>query len=413
MIAFACKQHSHGEGTHTHDKDGEPSHAGHAHGEGDNAHQGHAHGEGENAHHGHAHGEGEHAHHGHAHGEGEHGHEAKGSAIMKNLLYPKEKHIKNLKQLTFGGDNAEAYWSFDNQKLVFQAKNKAWGAECDQIYLMDPYAAVKKDEVAPLLSTGKGRTTCSYFMPGNKSVLYASTHLGDEACPVEPPRGEKYVWPIYSDFDIFVADLNGKIIAQLTDEKGYDAEATVNPQGDKIVYTSTRSGDLELWTMDIDGSNKKQVTNGLGYDGGAFFSPDGKKLIFRASRPQTEADKKEYTDLLAKGLVQPTEMELFVCNVDGSDLKQITKLGNANWAPFFHPSGEKIIFASNHNSKRGFPFNLFMINVDGTGLEQITYDNTFDSFPMFSPDGKKLAFSSNRNNGGTRETNLFIADWVE
>jgi len=332
---------------------------------------------------------------------------------MKDLRYPKEKHIKNLKQLTFGGDNAEAYWSFDNKQLVFQAKNKAWGADCDQIYLMDPYVPVKKDKVAPLLSTGKGRTTCSYFMPGNTSVLYASTHLGNEACPEEPPRGDKYVWPIYPDFDIFVADLNGKIIAQLTDEEGYDAEATVNPQGDLIVYTSTRSGDLELWTMNIDGSNKKQVTHGLGYDGGAFFSPDGKKLIFRASRPQTEAAKKEYTDLLAKGLVQPTEMELYVCNVDGSDLKQITKLGNANWAPFFHPSGEKVIFASNHNSKRGFPFNLFMINVDGSGLEQITFDTTFDSFPMFSPDGKKLAFSSNRNNGGTRETNLFIADWVE
>jgi len=369
--------------------------------------------------------QGEHTHadgkaHNHAHGEGGHDHSSHShatndasNAIQDDLTYPKEKHIKNLKQLTFGGDNAEAYWSFDNQQLVFQAKNKAWGAECDQIYLMDPYAKVDKSKVAPLLSTGKGRTTCSYFMPGNKSVLYASTHLGNEACPEEPPRGDKYVWPIYPDFDIFVADLNGKIIAQLTDEPGYDAEATVSPKGDLIVYTSTRSGDLELWTMHIDGSNKKQVTSGLGYDGGAFFSPDGKKLIFRASRPETEADKKEYTDLLANGLVQPTKMELYVCNVDGSDLKKITELGNANWAPFFHPSGEKIIFASNHNSKRGFPFNLFMINIDGTGLEQITFDTTFDSFPMFSPDGKKLAFSSNRNNGGTRETNLFIADWVE
>ena len=179
------------------------------------------------------------------------------------------------------------------------------------------------------------------------------------------------------------------------------------------MYTSTQSGDLELWTMKLDGSDKKQVTSGLGYDGGAFFSPDGTKLIFRASRPQTEEEIKEYKELLSQGLVQPTNMELYVCNVDGSDLKQITNLGNANWAPFFHPSGEKIIFSSNHKSKRGFPFNLFMINIDGTGLEQITFDKTFDSFPMFSFDGTKIAFSSNRNNGGTRETNLFIADWVD
>jgi Tol biopolymer transport system component len=165
--------------------------------------------------------------------------------------------------------------------------------------------------------------------------------------------------------------------------------------------------------MNIDGSNVKQVTTGLGYDGGAFFSPDGTKLIFRSSRPKTDADIKEYKDLLAEGLVKPTDMELYVCDVDGSNLKKITDLGNANWAPFFHPSGEKVIFASNHNSKQGFPFNLFMINVDGTGLEQITYDNTFDSFPMFSFDGKKLVFASNRNNGGTRDTNLFLADWVE
>jgi len=199
----------------------------------------------------------------------------------------------------------------------------------------------------------------------------------------------------------------------LTDEPGYDAEATLNPAGDLIVFTSIRSGDLELYTMNIDGSNVKQVTSGLGYDGGAFFSPDGTKLIFRASRPKTEDDIKEYKDLLSQGLVKPTEMELYVCNIDGSDLKQITKLGKANWAPFFHPSGEKIIFASNHKSERGFPFNLYMINIDGTGLEQITFDSQFDSFPMFSYDGKKLVFSSNRNNGGTRDTNLFLAEWVE
>lgn len=331
------------------------------------------------------------------------------------LHYPAEKHLKNIKQLTFGGDNAEAYFSTDGKKLVFQSNNKAWGNECDQIYFLDWNKRNLQTTKPPLLSTGKGRTTCAYFMPGNKSVLYASTHLANDSCPAVPGKRQdgKYVWPIYDSYDIFVSDLNGKILHQLTNTPGYDAEATVSPVGDKIVFTSQRSGDLELYVMDIDGKNVKQITNTLGYDGGAFFSADGKKIVFRASRPDTDEKILEYKLLLAQGLVQPTEMELFVCNADGSDLRQVTGLGNANWAPFFHPSGKKIIFSSNHKSKRGMPFNLFMINLDGTGLEQITFDGFFDSFPMFSPDGKKLVFSSNRNNGGTRDTNLFIADWAE
>ncbi len=344
-------------------------------------------------------------HHAHA--------EKKPNKELVGLKYAEEKHLKNVRQLTFGGDNAEAYFSTDDKQLVFQSNNEAWGVSCDQIYVYDLDKPLEEGMKAPLVSTGNGRTTCSFFMPGNKSLLYASTHKGDKACPHEPPRGEKYVWPIYDDFDIFVSDLEGNIIQQLTDAPGYDAEATVSPDGKMIVFTSIRSGDLELYTMDIDGKNIKQVTSGLGYDGGAFFSPDSKKLIFRSSRPKTAEEQKEYKDLLAKGLVQPTKMELYVCNVDGTELTKITDLGNANWAPYFHPSGEKVIFSSNHASKRGFPFNLFMINVDGSGLEQITFDDTFDSFPMFSYDGKQLVFASNRNNGGTRETNLFIADWVE
>jgi TolB protein len=325
---------------------------------------------------------------------------------------PTETHLANIRQLTFGGDNAEAYWSFDNKSLVFQTKYDKWGAECDQIYTMSIDQDLSDGTIPQRISNGLGRTTCSYFMPGDSTIIYASTHLGDSACPVEPPRGDKYVWPIYNTFDIFVADLKGNQLKQLTFREGYDAEATVSPKGDLIVFTSDRSGDLELYTMKIDGSDIKQVTTELGYDGGAFFSPDGTKLIFRASRPRTELEKKEYKDLLAKGLVQPTAMELFVCNVDGTDMKQITNLGGANWAPFFHPSGEKVIFSSNHKTA-SFPFNLFMINLDGSGLEQITYDKAFDSFPMFSPDGKRIVFSSNRDNGGTRETNMFVADWVE
>lgn len=324
-----------------------------------------------------------------------------------------ESHLRNLKQLTFGGDNAEAYWSFDNTRLTFQSNYKKWGVQCDQIFMLDTRKQPDTTKRAPMISTGKGRTTCSYYMPDGKHILYASTHLGAEMCPPDPPQSNRYLWAIYSDFDIFIADEKGKIVRQLTSEPGYDAEATVSPTGDKIVFTSTRNGDLDLYTMDLDGKNVKQVTFGLGYDGGAFFSPDGKKLVFRASRPQTEEEIADYKDLLAKGLVAPTNMEIYTCNIDGSDLQQITHLGKANWAPFFHPSGNKIIFSSNHHSARGYDFQLYMISLDGNVLERITNESLFNAFPMFSPDGKKLVFSSNRNNGGTRDTNLFIADWVD
>ena len=334
--------------------------------------------------------------------------------IVNIIHYPQEKHLKNIKQITFGGDNAEAYWSWDNTKLTFQTNTKVWGLECDQIFMMHIDDDLSKGKIPQMISTGDGRTTCSYFLPGDSTIVYSSTHLADKACPPVPKKedyGNKYIWPVYKDFDIFVADTLGNQLKQLTFEPGYDAEPTVSPKGDKIVFTSTRTGDLELFTMNIDGSDVKQVTFELGYDGGAFFSPDGTKLIFRSSRPKTEEEIKEYKYLLAVGLVQPTNMELYTCNVDGSNLTKITDLGSANWAPFFHPSGKKVIFSSNHKTKSSF--NLFMINVDGTGLEQITWDTVFDAFPMFSPDGKKIVFSSNRNNNGTHDTNLFIADWVE
>lgn len=334
--------------------------------------------------------------------------------IASAALAQNEKHFKNLQMLTHGGDNAEAYFSFDGKHASFQSNNKAWGLKCDQIFNLDIEKAAKDSTYKPpMLSTSKGRTTCSYFLKDGKHVLYASTHKAGDECPAAPEIKGKYLWAVYKSFDIYVCDLKGNITATLTNTDGYDAEATVSPKGDKIVFTSDRSGDLELWTMDIDGKNQKQITSGLGYDGGAFFSPDGKKIVFRASRPTTDEEVKEYKDLLSQGLVAPTTMEIYTCNVDGSDLKQVTHLGKANWAPFYHPSGKKIIFSSNHHSKKGYDFQLFMINEDGSGLEQITNQSMFNAFPMFSPNGKKLIFSSNRNNGGTRDTNLFIADWVD
>ena len=332
---------------------------------------------------------------------------------VDTLRYDKEVHLKNVQQLTWGGNNAEAYWSFDGNSLVFQSDYAEWGVECDQIFTLD-IANVVPNERPPMISTGLGRTTCSYFLPGDSLIVYGSTHLSDSLCPPTPGRSTgKYVWPIYEGYDIFVANLEGEIVNQLTTDAGYDAEATVSPNGDRIIFTSTRSGDLELYTMNLDGSDVVQLTDELGYDGGAFFSPDGSKIVWRASRPKTDEAIAEYKALLSQGLVQPTEMELYVANADGSDARKITDLGNANWAPFFTPDGNKILFSSNHASERGFPFNLFMINLDGSGLEQVTFDDTFDSFPMFSPDGKYLVWASNRNNGGTRDTNLFVAEWVD
>jgi len=338
----------------------------------------------------------------------------KTDSAANSLIYPEEKHFKSIRQVTFGGDNAEAYWSFDDEQLVFQSNNKNWGVGCDQMFLMNANETFSDSIAPPMVSTGKGRTTCAYFLPDNKHIIYASTHLKQNECPETPLRKNgKYIWPIYDSYDIFVADLEGNIVKQLTNEIGYDAEPTVSPKGDKIVFTSTRSGDLELYTMNLDGTDVVQITDELGYDGGAFFSPDGTKIIFRSSRPKTETEIKEYKELLAEGLVEPTEMELYICNADGSDLRQLTDLGNANWSPFFHPSGEKILFSSNFEAERGFPFNLYLIDLDGKNLERVTHGETFDAFPVFSNDGKYLAFSSNRNNGGGRDTNLFIAEWVD
>ena len=355
----------------------------------------------------------DHSHdHDHDHG---HSHTNDNTTGKTTVHYEQEKNFSQVKQLTFGGDNAEAYFSFNDEMIVFQTNNPAWSLDCDQIFYAKLDEAKMDKEIPQMISTGLGRTTCSYFMPGDTTILFASTHMGNGSCPhvPEPREDGKYVWPIYEDYNIFVSDLKGNIIDTLTNRNGYDAEATVSPKGDKIVFTSDRTGDLELFTMNIDGSDVKQITFGLGYDGGAFFSPDGSKLVFRSSRPQTPEEQKEYKDLLKQGLVMPTNMEIYVCNADGSDLKQVTNLGKANWAPYFHPKGDKLVFSSNHKSSRGYQFNIFMINLDGTGLKQITYDDTFDAFPMFSFDGKKLIFSSNRNNNGTRDTNIFLADWTE
>jgi TolB protein len=319
-----------------------------------------------------------------------------------------EKHLQNIKQLTFGGENAEAYFSFDGKQLIFQSKRDGRG--CDQIYMM----GVDGSNVR-MVSNGEGRTTCSYFFKDGKKVLYASTFGGKKECPPNPDFSQGYVWAIYPDYDIYTSKPDGTNIKKLTDSPGYDAEATVSPNGKKIIFTSERDGDLELYSMDKNGKNVKRLTNEIGYDGGAFFSPDSKMIVYRGSHPKTEAEIKRYKDLLAQHLIVPTTFEVWVMNADGSNKRQVTSLNAASFAPFFTPDGKRIIFCTNYfaTDQRKRNFDLAVINIDGTGLERITYNETFDGFPMFSPDGKKLVFASNRNAAKQGDTNVFIADWVE
>lgn len=317
----------------------------------------------------------------------------------------KEKHLTNLRQLTFGGENAEAYFSSDGKHLIFQATRDEH--ICDQIFTMET-TGKKITQV----STGKGRTTCAYFLKDGAHFVYASTHLGNELCPAKPDYTKGYVWPVYPDYDLFLSDFK-KQLTQLTSTAGYDAEATISPDGKKIVFTSVRDGDLELYTMNIDGSEVKRLTNKLGYDGGGFFSPNGKKIVFRAFHPTKKEEIDKYQTLLAQHLVEPKTLEIFVIDVTGNNQVQVTNNGAANFCPFFHPDGNRIIFSSNLADPSGRNFDLYLINVDGTQLEQITFEKTFDGFPMFSPDGKQLVFASNRNGKVQGETNIFIADWIE
>jgi len=316
-----------------------------------------------------------------------------------------ETRLQNVKQLTFGGQNAEAYFSPDGTKLIFQSTRPPYG--CDQIFSMNTDGGDVK-----LLNSGKGRTTCGFFFPNGKRYLYASTHLAGDACPPAPDRSQGYVWPIYSSYEIFSANLDGSGLKRLTKNPGYDAEGTIAPDGKKIVFTSMRSGDLDIYTMNADGSGTKRLTKEKGYDGGPFFSWDGKTIVYRAYHPKTQEELKEYEALLKQNLIKPTRAEIFMMAADGSNKQQITDNGAANWAPFLHPNNRQIIFSSNLHDPERRSFSLYKINVDGSGMERLTYGARFDSFPMFSRDGKKLVFASTRNAKDTREFNIFIADWI-
>ncbi len=319
---------------------------------------------------------------------------------------PQENHFGELRMLTDGGENAEAYFSFAGNELIFQSTRPPYG--CDQIFVMDIETAE-----TTLASTGTGRTTCAYFLPGDDWIFYASTHEAGPDCPPVPDHSRGYVWPIYSSYDIYRARPDGSEISKLTDIDGYDAEATVSPMGDRIVFTSTRDGDLDIYSMNLDGSNVIRLTDAIGYDGGPFYSPDGTTIVYRAHHPSEPSEIEDYQALLADGLIRPSKLEIWVMDADGSNKRQITDLGVASFAPYFHPSGEKIIFSSNYGDPAGREFNLWMVDLDGSNLEQITFSEGFDGFPMWAPDGKTFVFCSNRHNSQPGETNVFVTEWVD
>ena len=317
----------------------------------------------------------------------------------------RETRFGEVRQLTFGGENAEAYWSPDSSELVFQSTRKPY--DCDQIFRMqvnDPAALI-------LVSTGSGRTTCGYFTSDSKRIIFSSTHASNNQCPAVPDFSRGYVWPIYDTYQIYSANTDGSDLQALTNTNAYDAEATICSKDGAILFTSTRDGDLDLYTMNANGDNVKRITNEPGYDGGAFFSRDCSKIVWRASRPKGK-DLADYQSLLKENLIRPGELELFIANADGSEQRQITHIGGANFAPFFFNNGERIIFSSNHHDPGGREFDLFAVNIDGTNLEQVTFKKGFDGFPMFSPDGKWLAFASNRNQAQSGDTDVYITQWI-
>ncbi|HJW14577.1 MAG TPA: hypothetical protein VJ776_07765 [Thermoanaerobaculia bacterium] len=323
------------------------------------------------------------------------------------LLFPgEEKFLANVRQLTFGGQNAEAYWSADGRQIIFQSNDEG-RLPCDQIFVMNADGSGKR-----MVSNGKGKTTCSYFFPSGDRILYGSTFRIGDACPPPPDRSRGYVWAL-DDYDIYTAKPDGGDIRPLFSSPAYDAEATVSRDGRKIVFTSARDGDLEVYSMNADGSGVARLTHTAGYDGGPFYSYDGKRIVYRADHPKTPEDLALYRENLAHGTYAPKGLEIRVMNADGSEDRAVTANGAANFAPYFFPGGNRIIFSSNVGDPKGRDFELYAINADGTGLTRVTFSPEFDGFPMFNSDGSKLVFASNRNGKRPRETNIFVADWVE
>jgi Tol biopolymer transport system component len=312
------------------------------------------------------------------------------------------QHLKAIRQVTYGLARAgEGYFSPDGRSIIFQAvphfpasiyhRSKP-DEDGYQIFL----AELNENAAAKLVSTGKGRCTCSFFHPNGKSILFASTHLSpsDEA---ERPKGPaysrtaRYRWEFPESMDIFAADLDGHGLVRLTDAPGYDAEGSYSPDGSQIVFTSFRDGDAEIYIMNADGTNARRITRAKGYDGGPFFSPDGKRIIYRSDRRNN--------DLL----------QIYINNPEGTAERALTSNEFVNWGPFWHPDCRHIVYAT---SKHGHSnYEIYLMDVDTGREERITYHEGFDGLPVFNPDGKRLMWTSSGRTDD-RKSQLFIADFA-
>ena len=321
---------------------------------------------------------------------------------------PGETRLSNIRQLTFGGENAEAYWSQDGEWITFQSTRD--GRTCDQQYVMRADGSGVRQ-----VSDGRGKVTCGWFIPGTDRLFFSSTTAHDASCPARPSASQGYVWPL-DKYDFYTVNRDGTDMQRLTHYDVYTAEGILSPDGKTIVFTSMKDGDLDIYTMNVDGTNVRRLTNTPGYDGGPWWSPDGTKIVYRAHHPRDTTELREYQELLAQGLIRPSKVELFVMNADGSDQRQVTALGGANFGPSWSPDGTKIIFSSNYTSPRSGNFELYFVDAAESmagpdKLETITTHPAFDGFAMFSPDGTKLLWASNRNAKIEGETNVFVADF--
>jgi TolB protein len=319
---------------------------------------------------------------------------------------PKERHLVNIRQLTFGGQNAEAYWNMDGTKLVYQTRQPEFPDE--QIFEMNADGSDKH-----LVSAGKGRCTCSYFLPDGSRIYFSSTHERNPGPQASVDMSKGYVWMVNPDLALYSAKPDGTDIQPVIKKHGYVAETTISPDGTYMTFTGGWEGDLDIYRANLDGSNIQRLTTEYGYDGGPFVSWDGKKIVYRRGTFEKPGDRDDYRELFKQNLVRPGKLEIWMMDADGSHKRQITHLGAASFAPFLHPDGKRIIFSSNYGDPQGREFDLFMINVDGTHLQRITFAKEFDGFPMFTRDGKHLVFASNRHNKAPHETNVFVADWKD
>jgi len=335
---------------------------------------------------------------------------------VDHLIEKGEAHFKHLWQVTSGGENTRPRWSPDGDQIAYQFSNLALGIECDLVRVQDLDTG-RLDRV----SSGNGVSNVGGYLKGGRQVIFASTHAIQSDCPAPPDQALGHVRSLDPAYDLYVVDLDSHDSRVVVDDAGHDAQASVSPGGDRIVFCSLRSGDAELWSCDSNGGELRQLTRSPGHEADPQWSADGSRIVFAATDfdpLREDAHLGKYRDQLARWSAAPGSMKIEVMAADGAERRTVTAPGKANWDPCFTPDGQRIVFVSNHHGEGQHPtsYDLFLVDLDGSNLERVTYfdegiGRQFDGFPSFSADGRYLAFSSNRGAGQIGETNVFVAEW--